>query len=231
MTEPTLLQQARKCVACNKGEYYLDPERKRWECRWCGCNKDLLADVGECLDAFRKERKWADEDETIREPDIAEQVELLIVPAIERLALYLKLLEQREAAMRGPAQVPTASTLQRYTSAAQVPGEPIPKRGQTVQEAYESMRAATPALDLDELQRLCDAATPGPWDVEDGVVLRKVGDVIFVEDAAFIAAARDALPKLIARVRELEARVNEADYLDRVTDPRGPGIVVGGEHG
>jgi hypothetical protein len=64
-------------------------------------------------------------------------------------------------------------------------------------------------LDLDELQRLCDAATPGPWNV-----------VVFELDRAawgsyeptteqhnadmrLVDAARDALPKLIAEVRRL----------------------------
>ena len=76
---------------------------------------------------------------------------------------------------------------------------------------------------LNELQALCDAASPAPWGtVENSVpspaILlqfewneadqewdRNVGKINGVPDAAFIAAARTALPELIARVRELEA--------------------------
>lgn len=87
-------------------------------------------------------------------------------------------------------------------------------------------------IDLDKLQALCDAATPPPWTVHkcgiDGPVgLDEVispGDVEcmaycyggsstvrgdrLAEDLQFIAAARTALPELIARVRELEARLD-----------------------
>jgi hypothetical protein len=62
-------------------------------------------------------------------------------------------------------------------------------------------------MKLDELQRLCDQATPGPW---DGNTLRGIIDLQYApaghctgmtwlsHDANFIAAARTALPKLIA---------------------------------
>jgi len=79
-------------------------------------------------------------------------------------------------------------------------------------------------LDLDALQRLCDAATPGPWTSERGSVWGSstrlsVCDVELgstqddLADALFIAAARDALPKLIARVRQLERRIAKVDAL------------------
>lgn len=83
-------------------------------------------------------------------------------------------------------------------------------------------------LDLDELERLARESTPGPWLAQsvsptDGVF----SDSVFVleenecglglpvevcatyepADAAFIAAARDAVPTLCARIRELEAGV------------------------
>jgi len=76
---------------------------------------------------------------------------------------------------------------------------------------------------LDELERLCAAATPGPWFMQDGDVwccpsgeeqqeyivgLVRVLDFV---DGAFVAAARDALPKLIAKVRELQAELDIAD--------------------
>lgn len=82
-------------------------------------------------------------------------------------------------------------------------------------------------LDLDALQRLCDAATPGPWVYSellasiggrDGALvcamttsrLDEAGDEQNPQAAAdgeFLEAARDALPKLIAKVRDLERRM------------------------
>jgi hypothetical protein len=78
-------------------------------------------------------------------------------------------------------------------------------------------------LDLDALQALCDAATPGPWMFEkelatvDSYGVETVdqdpisGQAIFYarggcasqENAAFVAAAREAVPQLIAEVRRL----------------------------
>lgn len=80
-------------------------------------------------------------------------------------------------------------------------------------------------LNLDELERLAKAATPGPWewwtsnsflrltgaDRRDGGVLyacnirNEYATVVVSEaDRRFIAEARTALPALIARIRELE---------------------------
>ncbi|MCT9017121.1 hypothetical protein N6G05_26580 [Cupriavidus gilardii] len=80
-------------------------------------------------------------------------------------------------------------------------------------------------LNLDELERLAKAATPGPWewwtsnsflrlsgpDGRDGGVLyacnirNEYATVVVSEaDRRFIAEARTALPALIARIRELE---------------------------
>ena len=88
--------------------------------------------------------------------------------------------------------------------------------------------------DLAELQRLCDAATPGPWTLDEDGDLRAGGRAphglyavatllapATTEDSAesndatarFIAVARDALPKLIARVRVLEHRLAGVDAL------------------
>ncbi len=53
-------------------------------------------------------------------------------------------------------------------------------------------------INLDEIERRANAATPGPW--KEGA-----SDVYIVRNAAFIAAARTDVPALIARVRELEA--------------------------
>ena len=93
------------------------------------------------------------------------------------------------------------------------------------------------AVKLLELRALADAATPGPWFVQaDGSVLGIFGpkmaayndepeqewrEVQIVEtdgghypprwnDAAFMAAARSAVPALLDRVEELEAELREA---------------------
>lgn len=63
---------------------------------------------------------------------------------------------------------------------------------------------------LTEWQKLCDEATPGPWEEDAGLVtaddcFKGLCYDISDEDAAFIVAARTAMPALIARVIELEA--------------------------
>jgi len=72
--------------------------------------------------------------------------------------------------------------------------------------------------DLDALEKLCEAATPGPWTADEcGDVWAADDELVFLaasileprvrsdtdvaNDAAFIAAARTALPRLIAAVR------------------------------
>lgn len=67
------------------------------------------------------------------------------------------------------------------------------------------------ALDLDALEALCDGATPGPWKVVDAhTVMDPAGFCVagteWESDGAFIAAARDAVPALITRLRAAEAR-------------------------
>ncbi len=79
-------------------------------------------------------------------------------------------------------------------------------------------------LDMDALQAMADMASPGPWRVtQDDLshpagydVNRPSGLPVAIDtegytgcipvlaDAEFIAAAREAVPTLIARVRELE---------------------------
>lgn len=90
-------------------------------------------------------------------------------------------------------------------------------------------------IDLAHLEALANAATPGPWITEgsisvepkDMVVAERDGHVIDlterggidygggeflrVEDAAFVAAAREAVPTLIARIRQLEGLLDRAD--------------------
>lgn len=64
-------------------------------------------------------------------------------------------------------------------------------------------------------QRLCEEATPGPWEWSDGTLMANGWIVIDyalddIPDGAFIAAARTALPLLLAALAEREAGV--ADY-------------------
>jgi hypothetical protein len=78
---------------------------------------------------------------------------------------------------------------------------------------------------LDELERLCAAATPGPWFMRDGDVwccpssedqreyIVGLVRVLDFDDGAFVAAARHALPKLVAKVRELQARIAKVNAL------------------
>lgn len=78
-------------------------------------------------------------------------------------------------------------------------------------------------LDLDRLETLAMKATPGPWLAQYEVADEWIGvtgagrwtlcpQVATLErggedDAAFIEAARTAVPELIARIRELENRL------------------------
>lgn len=90
-------------------------------------------------------------------------------------------------------------------------------------------------VDLDALQALCDAATPGPWTAERDAVYREppaygawrqlarmcahaenfTNEHRWEEwhNAAFIAAARTALPELIAEVRRLRALLGATYYV------------------
>lgn len=89
-------------------------------------------------------------------------------------------------------------------------------------------------LDYDALQRVADAATPGPWqlgsqthgpnaivrDAEGLSIIQDVwvcdADASAPENAEFIAASRSAIPALLARVRELERADEEAARLGGV---------------
>lgn len=69
--------------------------------------------------------------------------------------------------------------------------------------------------ELDELKKLCEAATPGPWrfglDTPSTGYLHAnkvvLGEKIYVSDGNFIAAAREAVPKLIEALEKHEAFV------------------------
>lgn len=71
----------------------------------------------------------------------------------------------------------------------------------------------TTPLDLDALQALADAATEAPWTAHpDGLVWSEllgdpVSGSVLPEDAEFIAAARAAVPALIAEVTRLRSAV------------------------
>ena len=83
--------------------------------------------------------------------------------------------------------------------------------------------------EIAELKRLAEAATPGPWSpiwdtdfynagmperFADKIQIGGVDRDAFAElepgDAEFIAAARTAIPRLIAHVEELQARIDRA---------------------
>jgi hypothetical protein len=94
-------------------------------------------------------------------------------------------------------------------------------------DSARGQRSTTSDVDLDALERLAEAATPGPWCTlsgsishvdgrVDGVHAGSVGEMVIGcgrsyckkprgDDATFIAAARDAVPALIAEVRSLRA--------------------------
>jgi hypothetical protein len=85
-------------------------------------------------------------------------------------------------------------------------------------------------MKLDEIEKLIAEATPGPWEHngEGGYVAffevlnDKVGNYISAPnsgglnpsapDAAFIAASRSLMPKLLKVVKEAEAMVKRMDY-------------------
>jgi len=93
--------------------------------------------------------------------------------------------------------------------------------------AVDTARDDVLARYLLQLERLCHAATPGPWTLEDETDCRVFApggelicdcDIVGVDvpvrfmqvDAAFIAAARRAVPALIAEVRALQAQLDHA---------------------
>lgn len=63
-------------------------------------------------------------------------------------------------------------------------------------------------LDLDTIRARCEAATPGPWDPAEALAALFARGTL--EDAAFVAHAREDVPALLARVDELEATVAQA---------------------
>ena len=75
-------------------------------------------------------------------------------------------------------------------------------------------------IDLDELMRLRVAATPGPWKAEKNhTAYDSWGDSVCYtqqchnhdNNLAYITAACNAVPELVARIRELEAEIKRRD--------------------
>lgn len=89
---------------------------------------------------------------------------------------------------------------------------------------------------LADLERLADAATPGPWHVDEDwtqEVLSRDGTLIVklpherAREADFIAASRTAIPALLADLREARASLVEAR---RLLERAVPCIVVAVEN-
>ena len=91
-------------------------------------------------------------------------------------------------------------------------------------------------MDLDKLEKLCRKATPGPWDTVKrkdnrnyiGSPKKPIADIcnLYGEESEsnmqFIIEARTALPELIARVREAEAKCEQLrKELDRANESSG----------
>lgn len=77
-------------------------------------------------------------------------------------------------------------------------------------------------IDLDELMRLHAAATPGPWKVATWYggyhtirpkkePEKSLGQIERKADAAYIVAACNAVPELVARIRKLESEIKRRD--------------------
>lgn len=76
-------------------------------------------------------------------------------------------------------------------------------------------------VNLDELMKLRNSATPGPWkhryawreDVFAGSIKNEDGEDVSTDnhaDAEYICAACNAVPELVARIKHLEAQLYEA---------------------
>lgn len=60
---------------------------------------------------------------------------------------------------------------------------------------------------LDELKRLRKAATPGPWKHDKWIIksleARKIAQTINLDNAAYIVAACNAVPRLVEMVQDM----------------------------
>ena len=93
----------------------------------------------------------------------------------------------------------------------------------------ESPALTPPVAGLEEIEALCEKATPGPWETDGGNVVRTMAledddgdtgvDVCEVlhhgegwdGTAVFLAACRTAVPALLARVKAAEARTGDVE--------------------
>ena len=68
---------------------------------------------------------------------------------------------------------------------------------------------------LDELERLKKAATPGPWKHDKWIIksleARKIAQTINLDNAAYIVAACNAVPRLIEMLVFLASLASEDD--------------------
>ena len=85
-------------------------------------------------------------------------------------------------------------------------------------------------IDTEALRRLADAATPGPWPLlGGGEYVGGVGLLVAPDDggvspanAAFIAAARTAIPALLDENAALRARIKAVEDVLEESEARGP---------
>lgn len=94
---------------------------------------------------------------------------------------------------------------------------------------------------LDELERLRKAATPGPWKHDKWIIksleARKIAQTINLDNAAYIVAACNAVPRLVEMLRiavsllaaqkaqrvceeEMDIRCDMMQELFRMTEPK-----------
>ncbi len=77
--------------------------------------------------------------------------------------------------------------------------------------------------ELDTLDALAAAATPGPWEMGTGkaynvlTLTEVLAEGLESADAAFIATARDAVPALVATVRDRDAEVTRLREIEALT--------------
>lgn len=73
--------------------------------------------------------------------------------------------------------------------------------------------------ELDKLEELANKATPGPWKIDGyasfSIAVAHIYSEILIanthcnNDAKFVAASREAIPKLIAEVRRLRKAIDD----------------------
>lgn len=103
-------------------------------------------------------------------------------------------------------------------------------------------------LDLKEISRLCEAATPGPWKTwpdgtEESVESESLGRFVchlnsnmrdYREDSAFIAASRTLVPALSAEVKRLREQVRIAtatlEYIRQLQDEKSERLEFAGTY-